>query len=210
MTCNYMNEGCDGGWPHFHGYMAESGHLVTEECAPYKGSTKGDKCSNYAECPPVAKVTDSYWIGKGYGDSGEKKMMKEIIRNGAVNGELQCPKIFGMYTKGIMSSSGIQTLHDHVKQTLAQTSSFSSEEAEKNDESKGNLTDKNLEDYGLEWQNLNHSVTIIGWGTDEQTKQKYWIVRNSYGSKWGDGGEFMVQRGTDDFGIESETTGYMF
>jgi hypothetical protein len=93
-----MNEGCDGGWPHFHGYMAENGHLVSEECAPYKGSTRGDKCSNYSECPPIAKVTDSYWIGKGYGDSGEKKMMKEIIRNGAVNGELQCPKVFGMYT----------------------------------------------------------------------------------------------------------------
>ena len=53
-------------------------------------------------------------------------------------------------------------------------------------------------------------MTIIGWGTDAQTGQKYWIVRNSYGSRWGDGGEFMVQRGTDDFGIESETTGYMF
>lgn len=37
MTCNYMNEGCDGGWPFFHGYLGENGYLVTEECAPYLG-----------------------------------------------------------------------------------------------------------------------------------------------------------------------------
>lgn len=35
MTCNYMNEGCEGGWPHFNVFLAENGHLVTEECAPY-------------------------------------------------------------------------------------------------------------------------------------------------------------------------------
>ena len=35
MMCNYMNEGCDGGWPFFHGFLSENGYLVTEECAPY-------------------------------------------------------------------------------------------------------------------------------------------------------------------------------
>lgn len=35
MTCNYMNEGCDGGWSFFHGYLAENGYLVSEKCAPY-------------------------------------------------------------------------------------------------------------------------------------------------------------------------------
>ena len=47
MTCNYMNEGCDGGWPHFNVFLAENAHLVAEECAPYKGKTKGDQCGNY-------------------------------------------------------------------------------------------------------------------------------------------------------------------
>jgi C1A family cysteine protease len=51
-------------------------------------------------------------------------------------------------------------------------------------------------------------VTIIGWGVDPESKQKYWIVRNSYGANWGDRGEILVARGTDDFGIESETTAY--
>jgi len=32
-----MNEGCDGGWPYFHGFFSENANMVTEECAPYQG-----------------------------------------------------------------------------------------------------------------------------------------------------------------------------
>lgn len=44
MQCNYMNEGCDGGWSFYHGFLAENGHMVSEKCAPYMGKTKGIKC----------------------------------------------------------------------------------------------------------------------------------------------------------------------
>ena len=37
-----MNEGCDGGWPHFNVFLTENGYMVSEECAPYKLKTKGD------------------------------------------------------------------------------------------------------------------------------------------------------------------------
>merc|ERR1712162_70764 len=70
------------------------------------------------------------------------------------------------------------------------------------------LTDKDLEDYGIAWMNLNHSVVIVGWGVDDKTGTKYWVVRNSYGKRWGMDGDFLVRRGENDFGIESETTGY--
>lgn len=26
---------------------------------------------------------------------------------------------------------------------------------------------------------LNHAVILVGWGTDKQTKEPYWIVKNS-------------------------------
>jgi hypothetical protein len=45
-----MNEGCEGGWPHFNVYFAENGYLVGEKCAPYKGTTKGGKCSDFKDC----------------------------------------------------------------------------------------------------------------------------------------------------------------
>ena len=74
--------------------------------------------------------------------------------------------------------------------------------------SKSKVTDRSLEDYGIAWMSLNHSVVIVGWGVDAQTATKYWRVRNSYGNKWGMQGDFLVRRGENDFGIESETTGY--
>ena len=122
MTCNYMNEGCDGGWPFFHGFFTENAYLITEDCAPYLGKTKGDRCANYEKCEPHSKIQNTYFVGKGYGDSTEKKMMKEIMRNGAVNGEMQAPRVFSMYNEGIFTAAGIQKLHKKMHgQSLAQT-----------------------------------------------------------------------------------------
>ena len=43
-------------------------------------------------------------------------MMKELVRNGIVNGELQAPHIFHMYQSGVLTADGIQALHDKVVQ----------------------------------------------------------------------------------------------
>jgi len=61
-----------------------------------------------------------------------------------------------------------------------------------------------LEDSGRSWHNQNHSVVLVGWGVDKDKGSKYWIVRNSYSAKWGQHGDFLLKRGTNDFGIESD------
>mgnify|MGYP000745267471 CR=1 FL=1 len=45
-----------------------------------------------------------------------------------------------------------------------------------------------------------HAIVIVGWG--EEKDVKYWIIRNSWGPKWGDGGYFRMVRGSNDCGIE--------
>lgn len=40
--------------------------------------------------------------------------MKEIMRNGLVNGEMQAPHIFHTYKKGILTQDGIKDLHKQV------------------------------------------------------------------------------------------------
>ena len=49
---------------------------------------------------------------------------------------------------------------------------------------------------------------ILGWGVDPVNDTKYWIVRNSYGDKWGQNGDFMIRRGHDDMGFESEQVAF--
>eukprot|EP01016_Furgasonia_blochmanni_P008229 TRINITY_DN13312_c0_g1_i1.p1 TRINITY_DN13312_c0_g1~~TRINITY_DN13312_c0_g1_i1.p1 ORF type:complete len:602 (+),score=61.42 TRINITY_DN13312_c0_g1_i1:3-1808(+) len=49
---------------------------------------------------------------------------------------------------------------------------------------------------------LEHAVSIVGWG--EHNGTKYWVVKNSWGSFWGEDGYAKIVRGTNAFGIESE------
>eukprot|EP00727_Mastigamoeba_balamuthi_P000574 m51a1_g10513 hypothetical protein (327) ;mRNA; f:191873-192981 len=48
---------------------------------------------------------------------------------------------------------------------------------------------------------LNHAVVLVGYGTDSTTGTQYWIVRNSWGTLWGESGYIRVVRGKNMCGI---------
>ena len=49
---------------------------------------------------------------------------------------------------------------------------------------------------------LDHSISIAGYGTDAATGKDYWVIRNSWGTYWGEQGWARVVRGTNNLGIE--------
>ncbi|GIY48325.1 hypothetical protein CDAR_37451 [Caerostris darwini] len=50
---------------------------------------------------------------------------------------------------------------------------------------------------------VNHGVLITGYGIDNKSGEKYWIVKNSWGTDWGESGYFRIRRGTNECNIES-------
>jgi cathepsin X len=70
----------------------------------------------------------------------------------------------------------------------------------------GIITCNKTEDVKCKATYTDHVVVIAGWGVDEETGMKYWIGRNSYGTRWGEGaggGWFRLERGVDALNMES-------
>ena len=48
---------------------------------------------------------------------------------------------------------------------------------------------------------VNHAVQTVGWGHDDASNLDYFIMRNSWGTKWGDQGYMKIAVSSTNLGI---------
>ena len=58
---------------------------------------------------------------------------------------------------------------------------------------------------GLRGQGVDHVVSVVGWGAGGSTG-KYWIVRNSWASTWGEDGYIYLEMAKNTCGLANDVT----
>ena len=53
------------------------------------------------------------------------------------------------------------------------------------------------------YEGITHVVNVVGWGIDAKNHLEYWIVRNSFGTAWGEWGYYRQAVGKDIYNMES-------
>jgi len=181
LSCSFYTEGCEGGYPLLVGKFFYEFEILPEACFPLRkdGIINCSKRCDNSQHPKKYSVSKYGYLGGYYGATTEELMVKEIYAHGPIPGNLLPPPSFSMYASGVFQMNDSKGTKKNI----------------------GTISTSSIVDRNITWQNVQHSIVLVGWG--EENNLKYWIGMNSWGTTFGEGGFFKILRGENDCNIES-------
>lgn len=171
--------GCDGGdaWM-IHQYLSE--HKVPDEtCMPYQAKNMAcDASHNCRNCFPDGSETGKCWAIKHYTGYGVKTY-------GNLSGETAMMK--EIYARGPIACS------------FATDERFMFQYSEVALQNEGVYVSNKT----FTMDDMDHVMEVAGWG-ETPSGRKYWVIRNSWGTFWGDAGWLKLLRGANDSLVEAQ------
>lgn len=189
--CSPYTEGCEGGFAYLtFKYAAEMG-LPLASCDQQAQPDSLDNTCDWS-CYRNNKMI---FYAKDYGQTGgfahgsdEASIMREIHANGPVIVSFAAsaiPEFIYNNGQSLREETDVLTVIKNEKVPREVSSSNSKI---------------------LPWSYTTHSILAVGWGEEVGPSGeilKYWIVRNSWGTDWGNLGYAKIRRGFNDAAIET-------
>lgn len=173
INCNYYNQGCDGGYPFLVGKYGHEFNLVEEKYDRYIG--ENGKCLNIEKNNEESKNGKKSKVGNYYFIGGSY---------GRSNEQAMMEEIYknGPIVASFEPKPDFMTYKKGIYHSIHETDWLK---------------------LGVkpEWEKVDHSVLCYGWG--EENGEKFWLLQNTWGSNWGEKGNFRMIRGVDESHIES-------
>jgi cathepsin C len=174
LYCSDLNQGCKGGYPFLVGLWANQVGLIPTKCTGKYFTDDNLGCASLL--------------------SRHKKDFGECMGNTSVH-----VKDFGYvggYYGGGSAAGMMREIQENGPVAVAISPAYDFMYYKKGIYSHSGINSK------AEWVKVDHAVLLVGWG--EENGKKYWIMQNSWGSDWGEGGYMRIARGENESGIEFE------
>lgn len=178
VDCSLKDYGCEGGWfDSAFQYIAEKQNkwLAPERSYPYTGRRQQCRLSS-----PLGEDDGQCLHGCHY-KSSDNKMEHHTPPLKCVGSE-RIPENEEVLKEALVYHGPV-AIALHVTQNLYLYS-------------KGIFADDSCNS-----NSLNHAVLLVGYGRDLRTGLDYWIIKNSWGTDWGEDGYFRIQRGVNMCGV---------
>ena len=186
VSCDHYKDksgadnGCQGGWPDraFH-WTIQQGGLTREANYPYtSGQGQVAQCDTSKETGPKINIFSLQDLGANETCARARRPARRPLHvHTPPCGSARAGPLTGRYVAAYVAKYGPVVIG------LDATQQWQSYKG-------GVLT------QGCDATKADHAVVIVGYGTDSSAGD-YWIIRNSWNTKWGEDGYIRLKRGTN-------------